>query len=143
MRDINIEPVIQEEKTGCGIACCTALAGTNYQEVKLIANSIGIYADDKSLWSDVQYVRTLLNYYKIEADPTESPFLLWDELPDLALLSIKWHQQDKKFFWHWVVFWRSSNGAVVLDSKKTLKNHIRRDFGRIKPKWYIPVKLTS
>jgi hypothetical protein len=39
-----------------------------------------------------------------------------------------------------VVFRRAADGAVVFDSKKTLKQHARRDFGRMKPKWYIEVR---
>ncbi len=41
------------------------IVGKTYQEVKAIANNLGINADDKSLWSDTRYVRELLsiNHY--------------------------------------------------------------------------------
>jgi len=38
-----------------------------------------------------------------------------------------------------VVFVRDSDGERVLDSKRSLKYHVRRDFGRMKPKGYIKV----
>jgi hypothetical protein len=34
---------------------------------------------------------------------------------------------------------RENGEAKVLDSKKALTSNVRRDFGRIKPKWYIEV----
>jgi hypothetical protein len=39
-----------------------------------------------------------------------------------------------------VVFVRDATGEYVLDSKAALKNNVRRDFGRIKPKWFIAVE---
>ena len=136
-----MKPVIQEEKTGCGIASSAAIAGISYQKAKTIANGMGIYADDESLWSDPQHVRDLLSKLGIETEKTESPFTDWDSLPDCALLSTKWHMEKGKPYWHWAVFVRDENDQYVLDSKKTLKTHIRKDFGRIKPKWYIAVQI--
>jgi len=75
----------------------------------------------------------------ITAAPTETPFDTWERLPDKALLAIKWRMEQGRPFWHWVVFVRSEQEALVLDSKKALKTNTRRDFGRIKPKWFIRV----
>lgn len=134
-----MEPVIQEEVTGCGIAASAAIAGVTYAEAKKRANALGIYAADKTLWSDTEYVRTLLREFGISVSPKETPFESWERLPDKALMAIKWHTEQGKPFWHWVVFVREGGKEMVLDSKKTLKSNIRRDFGRIKPKWYIGV----
>jgi hypothetical protein len=38
-----------------------------------------------------------------------------------------------------VVFVREGGDAFVLDSKKALRTNRRTDFGRMKPKWFIPV----
>jgi ABC-type bacteriocin/lantibiotic exporter with double-glycine peptidase domain len=135
-----MKPVVQEEITGCGIASVAALAGVSYGEAKAVANRLGIYAADKNLWSDTRYVRTLLKHYGIAARRDETAFRSWDALPDLALLAIKWHLEDGKPFWHWVVYCRGPAGPVVLDPKRGLKANTRRDFGRIKPKWFIPVR---
>jgi hypothetical protein len=32
---------------------------------------------------------------------------------------------------------------VVLDSKRTLRRHIRTDFGRMKPKWWIKIERAT
>jgi hypothetical protein len=37
------------------------------------------------------------------------------------------------------VFVRERGLACVLDSKRGLSSNCRTDFGRMKPKWYIPV----
>lgn len=55
-----LKSVIQEETTGCGIASVANILGKTYSEMKATANAMGIYAEDKSLWSDTQYVRKML-----------------------------------------------------------------------------------
>ncbi|MGJ8647229.1 hypothetical protein [Marinomonas colpomeniae] len=59
------KPVIQEETTGCGIASVANIVGKNYSEMKTIANNMGIYASDESLWSDTRYVRKLLSAFAV------------------------------------------------------------------------------
>ncbi|MES9900150.1 MAG: hypothetical protein ABW148_14180 [Sedimenticola sp.] len=134
-----MKPIVQEEKTVCGIASLAAIAGISYSEAKKIANGMGIYADDQTLWSDSQHVRTLLAQLGIRSDRAETPFKNWDSLPDCALISLKWHIENGKPFWHWAVFIREDNHAYVLDPKKALKTNVRTDFGRMRPKWYIEV----
>ena len=138
-----MNPVIQEETTGCGIACVAVLAKTSYQEAKNLAESLGIRATDQELWSDTNYVRTLLDSFNIVADEKERDFLSWEKLPNLALPAIKHRITNGKTSWHWVVFWRSPSGPVVLDSKKSLRNHRRMDFGRMKPRFFIPISISS
>jgi hypothetical protein len=136
-----MKPVVQLERTGCGIAAVATLAGASYRETQRLANRLGISAGDSILWSETRYIRRLLKQYEIRSARTEVPFTSWEALPDLALLAVKWHKERGRAFWHWVVFWRGSNGPVVLDSKRSLRNHKRTDFGRMKPKWFIPVSL--
>lgn len=134
-----MKAVIQEEQTGCGIASVAVLAGVTYQQAKFAANHLGIFAEDHHLWSDTHHIRSLLQHFDLEASSEEFPFQSWESLPDLALLSTKWHLEYGRPFWHWVVFWRGPQGAVVLDSKKSLQHNVRTDFWRIKPKWFIEV----
>jgi len=132
-------PVIQEDATGCGIACCATLAGIGYAEAKRVAKRLGIDAADPRLWSDTAYVRRLLVELGIGTADKEHPFNDWDKLPDRALLAIKWHLEAGKPFWHWVCFVRYEARQYVLDPKKDLKKNLRTDLGRIKPRWFIPV----
>jgi ABC-type bacteriocin/lantibiotic exporter with double-glycine peptidase domain len=134
-----MRPVVQLERTGCGIASMAVLAGVSYVQAKHVANRLGIFADDSRLWSETEHVRRLLKQYGFRSAQTEVPFTSWETLPGLALLAIKWHEDEGRAFWHWVVFWRGSRGPAVLDSKRALRRHVRTDFGRMKPKWWIPV----
>jgi hypothetical protein len=132
-------PVIQEETTGCGIASVANIVGYSYSEMKAVANNLGIFASDTALWSDTQYVRRMLAEKGFQTSTIEVPFSSWDSLPDLALLSIKHHQEGGKDFWHWVVFKRENDQSFVLDSANYLPCNIRTDFNAMHPKWYIEV----
>jgi hypothetical protein len=139
MNQIKMQPVIQEERTGCAIASVAVIAGISYSVAKKTANSLGIYADDHALFSQTEYICRLLGSLKIQVDNQKKTFSTWKALPDCALLAIKWHLEGGKPFWHWVVFVRKEGVEQVLDSKKALKTNIRTDFGRMKPKWYMEV----
>ncbi len=134
-----MKPVVQLERTGCGIAAVAAIAGISYRQAQQTANQLGIFASDRRLWSETGHVRHLLQQYRLRPASTEQPFRSWSRLPNLALLAIKWHREQGRPCWHWVVFVRDSEGERVLDSKRSLKCHVRRDFGRMKPKWYLAV----
>lgn len=138
-----LKPVIQEEPTGCGIAAVANILGKTYMQMQVIANAVGIYAEDQSLWSDTQYVRTLLRNAGVVTSAEEISFKSWSELPDLALLSIKHHQRDGKNFWHWVVFKRVDGQPLVLDSASYLSSNIRTDFNAMQPKWFVEVTVKS
>lgn len=131
--------VIQEETTGCGIAAVANIVGINYKQAKAKANNLGIFANDKALYSDTQYVRRLLKEYGKRSSTKELTFKSWQDLPDLALLAIKFHHISDQPYWHWVVFVREGNNQYVIDSNRSLKNPIRKDFWRMKPHWYISV----
>ena len=134
-----MKPVVQLEPTGCGIASVAAIAGVSYPKAKSVANALGIFAEDESLWSDTSHVRKLLGHFGVRTGRQEVPFRSWATLPDLALLSIKWHLENGRPHWHWVVFVRERGRSCVLDSRNGLRRHYRTDFGRMKPKWYIPI----
>jgi hypothetical protein len=131
-----MKPVIQRDRTGCGIASVAALTGRTYAAVKRTAAQLGIAVSDARLWGDTQYMRRLLAHFRIPAQRQEN-FVSWSSLPDRALLAIKWHRGKDGSAWHWVVFVRDASGSHVLDSKKALRMHRLTDFGRMKPKWFI------
>lgn len=133
------DPVIQEEVTGCGIAAVATVLGYSYAQMKRIANSMGIYADDTALWSDTGHVRQMLAAGGVDTSPEEIPFHCWESLPDVALLAIKHHQEEGVDYWHWVVFQREADEAVVLDSASYLPANVRQDFSAMQPRWFIEV----
>jgi len=138
-----VKPVMQEEPTGCGIAAVAAIAGVSYGRAKRVAGRAGIVAADPRLWSDHGHVRRLLSRFGIRSGRSPQPFRSWNSLPACALLAIKWRLHGRHPFWHWVVYVADEQGGYVLDSKRGLKTHVRRDFGRMKPKWFLPVRCTQ
>ena len=134
-----LEPVLQRDRTGCGLASVAALAGRDYAAVRRTAARLGIRVADPALWRRTEAVRRLLAHYRIAAAPREEPFTSWRALPPRALLAIKWHRTRGVPAWHWVVFVRDAAGCRVLDPKRALRRHRRTDFGRMKPKWFIAV----
>jgi len=134
-----MKPVVQLERTGCGIAAAAALAGLSYGRTRTIAKSLGISVEDDTLWSQTRHVRRLLRHLGVKAGRVEERFRGWEALPEVALLSIKWQRDKGRAFWHWVVFVRDARGARVLDSRKGLRRNVRTDFGRMRPKWFIAV----
>jgi hypothetical protein len=136
-------PVIQEESTGCGIAAVAAVAGVTYAQARARARGLGIVAADPLLWSDARYVRRLLASYGVRAAASERPFRGWAALPPVALLAIKWHRLRGRAHWHWVVYRFGPDGPMVLDSSRRLRRHVRTDFGRMHPKWYIGIRPLS
>lgn len=137
-----LQPAIQEETTGCGIASVANILGKSYAEMKAIANDMGIHASDEELWSDTQHVRRMLFSQGIQTSDQEIPFESWSRLPDLALLAIKHYQEAGKNFWHWVVFKRINGQEFVLDSASYLPSNLRQDFEAMQPKWFIEAKST-
>jgi hypothetical protein len=105
--------VIQEEEAGCGIASVANIVGQSYNDVKVRANSLGIYAQDDSLYSYTSYVRKLLSEYGVTVSAEETPFKSWIQVPDFALLSTKYHEENGSPFWHWVVFKRINGSPMV------------------------------
>ncbi|MGL5939279.1 MAG: hypothetical protein ACRC2S_02660 [Waterburya sp.] len=134
--------VIQEEVTGCGIASVANIVELPYADVKAKANSIGIFANDDVLYSSTEYVRRLLKEYDVQVSDTEISFSDWNSLPDLALLSIKYREENGRPFWHWVVFKRVRGKPMVLDSAAYLEKNERTDFDSMQPKWFIEVVKT-
>lgn len=134
-----LNPVIQEEPTGCGIAAVACILRRTYPEMRAVAHAMGIQAADRALWSDTHHVRRLLAAAGVGSSATEIPFESWEALPDLALLPIKHHQEEGRDFWHWVVFQRAGDVARVLDSASYLQSNVRQDFAAMQPRWFIAV----
>jgi hypothetical protein len=136
-----MKPVVQEERTGCGIAAAAAIAGVSYGRAKALAASLGISAKDRRLWSETGHVRRLLRAFGVETSRATRPFRAWSNLPDCALLAVKWHREEGRPVWHWVVFVREQGQSYVLDSKAMLKTSVRTDFRRMKPAWFLSVTV--
>lgn len=138
-KGILVKIIIQEESSGCGLACVAMLAGRSYQDVKIKANQMGIFAEDEKLWSETIYVRELLKEYGIKVSAQERKFTSWEALPALALISIKYRIENNRPLWHWVVFCGQGDGRMVLDPAAYLESNERKDFENMSPEWFIEI----
>lgn len=134
----SLQPVIQLDRTGCGLASVAVLTGRTYTAVKREAASLGIHVSDPALWGETRHVRKLLARAGVGVG-RQRDFVAWESLPARALLAIKWHREKTGPAWHWVVFVRDDGVPCVLDPKRALRHHRRTDFGRMKPKWFLPI----
>lgn len=141
--EMRIKTVIQEEISGCGIACVAMLAGQSYAEAKRKANQLGIFSEDEKLWSETGHVRRLLKEYGIKASETEIPFSTWSVLPNLALLAIKYHLEGGRPFWHWTVFQRIGDKGIVHDPAAYLETNEWENLEEMSPKWFIEISLAN
>lgn len=135
-----LTPVVQQDATGCGLAVIATLTGQPYAQIKTRAAELGTHPEDKRIWSDTDYVYRLAADQGLTLAVQPTPFHDWDNLPDLAIMAIKWRRIEGVPFWHWVVFQRTEGEPQVLDSGIRLKHQCRRDLWRIQPKWFIEVK---
>jgi len=125
------------------MASIATVAGVSYAHVKSSAKALNLITDDPRSWFEPRHIRALLAHYGIEADPAEIPFTCWGDLPDEALLAIKWRIEGGQPVWHWVAFARDDGGMRVLDPNTALQRHVRTDFGRMKPKWYMRIRTKT
>jgi ABC-type bacteriocin/lantibiotic exporter with double-glycine peptidase domain len=136
MREIKMKRIIQEDKTGCGLACIAMIAkNVTYSSVK--KRAVNKYGFDPNgvLYTQTNHLRELLEEYGVVIGKRKVPFKDWKRLPKLSILGIN-HKENTNT-WHWVIYRRTKEGAFVLDPKEIIKAEKRVDFGRMNPKWYI------
>ena len=76
-----MKPIVQLERTGCGIAAVAAVAGVSHRHAQRTADGIGIVASDRRLWSETAHVRRLLRELGLRPASLEQPFRSWISLP--------------------------------------------------------------
>ena len=135
-----LKRIIQEDSSGCGLACIAMLAKTSYKNVKKIALKKLEFSPSGPFYTDTNDLRKLAKHFGIELGQKRVPVKCLDRLPKLAILAINY--QKRKNTWHWVLYVKEENDKFVYDPKKTIKTEKRRDFGRMKPRWYVLVKST-
>lgn len=131
--------VVQEDTTGCGIACAAMLAGKTYHAAKKRAKGLGLFPDDRTLYSDICDLRPLLESYNIRLGK-KVPFRNWKEVPSPAIVAIKYRDGVDASSWHFAVFHEGDSGPSVLDPSRRLRCNARTDLGKIRPQWYVPVR---
>ncbi len=115
-------PILQEDLTGCSIACLAWMSGKTYGQVKKTVAELNISVLDPKLWSHTGPVRKIMTEMNFAVSSNERKFVGWEDLPKYALLSVKYHLDKGIPHWHWVVSVRDGEDAFVMDPKKILEN---------------------
>ena len=132
--------VKQGDPTGCGLACIAMLAGSDYNTVRELAIKELGFEDSGAFYTGTNHLRYLSDSFNIELGKKRRQFKSFEALPEIAILAINYKEDSDT--WHWVVYRRTINDEFVYDPRKNIKANKRRDFGRIKAKWFLPVITT-
>lgn len=135
-----IRRVKQDDRTGCGIACIAIITGESYERIRSLAINELRFSEDGPFYTQVSHLKILASKFGIELPQRIRKFKNWESLPDVAIVAINYCKESHT--WHWVVYRREKDSQYVIDPKKSVKSNKRTDFGRMKPKWFLPVIIT-
>jgi ABC-type bacteriocin/lantibiotic exporter with double-glycine peptidase domain len=124
-----VRRVIQQDSTGCGIACIAMLAGQTYEQVRKLALSVTAFEEGGPFYTCTKDLVSLGAQYNLKIGIRRRKFKNYDALPDKAILAINYKEETDT--WHWVLFHRTADDQYVLDPMKSIKNEKRKDLGRI------------
>lgn len=121
--------VIQEDTTGCGLACIAMLSGRKYKDVRQIALNELEFNDGGEFYTGTRDLVYLGQCFSLKIGKRLRKFKSFDLLPNKAILAINY--KEKSDTWHSVVFHRTHKEQYVLDPKKSIKTSKRIDLLRI------------
>jgi len=124
-----VRRIIQQDTTGCGLACIAMLAKTSYKKVKALAIKNLDFDNDGEFYTNTKDLVFLGKNYSIEIGSRRRKFKGYGHLPDKAILAINYKESSDT--WHWVIYHRTRNEEYVLDPKKSIKTNKRTDLTRI------------
>lgn len=134
-----IKKIMQEHRTGCGIACVSMLAGVTYSETISVAYDVlGWEKSQRTFYTTSSQLYKLLLSFNILSKKSRTAHE-WASLPAIAIAAINFNERTNN--WHWVIFLRELGDAYVIDPRS--KHEVRRDFGRMQLRSYIPIELTT
>lgn len=131
-----VRRILQEDSTGCGLACVAMVAGTSYAKVKAIAIRLGIAGERPPYYTSAKNLSMLMRELGLRSSK-ERMLSDWKAFSSPSIVGINFNEKHRT--WHWVVYVPSADGGYVLDPKKVIKSARRTDFSRMRPRSYIPM----
>ena len=133
-----IKRILQEDATGCGLACIAMIVGETYAEVKKIALDNEILEEKRTFYTTSSDLITILDHFHVKAKKGRK-VSHWPSVQTLSIVAINYKENNDS--WHWVVYVPDENQGYVLDPHKKIKNDQRVDFSRMKLRSYIPIEF--
>lgn len=134
---MQIKRIIQDDATGCGLACVAMIAGATYAEAKKVALDSGILKLQKTFYTTSNNLIRLLECFDIKAKIGRK-VSYWSSIQSVSIVAINFREGSNS--WHWVVYVPDENQGYVLDPHKKIKTDQRIDFSRMRLRSYIPIE---
>lgn len=132
-----IKRILQEDATGCGLACVAMIVGKTYAEVKKMALDNGILEEKRTFYTISSDLINLLDCFNFKAQRGRK-VNHWSSVQTVSIVAINFRESNKS--WHWVVYVPDENQGYVIDPHKKIKNDKRVDFSRMRLRSYIPIE---
>jgi ABC-type bacteriocin/lantibiotic exporter with double-glycine peptidase domain len=131
-----VRRILQEDTTGCGLACVAMVTGSTYAKVKAAAIRLGIAARGEPCYTVANDLARLMREFGMHPSK-EKMITSWPPLKHPSIVAINLQKNGN---WHWVVYVPGDDGGHVFDPKKSIKTVRRTDFSRMRPRSYIPMR---
>ena len=126
---MKIKRVIQEDSTGCGIACIAMVAGISYAEAKQITlNNEILKKSVKNFYTTTKDLVNVLNSIGIESSKGRK-VRYWSSINTISIVGINFLETTDT--WHWVLFIPNEDTGYVLDPSKRVKTEKRTEPYRV------------
>ncbi|MEH6418676.1 hypothetical protein [Pseudomonas sp. CGJS7] len=140
---------LQQDRSGCGLACVAMLAGIGYAQARTLARALdigpkpyrhrvgaGVRSAPDGYFTDARQLRRMLRVLGLAAG-AERTVSDWRECDGDGIVAINHDPSNDR--WHWDVHLRDAGSACVLDPNARVRSERRTDFGRMRPVRFIPV----
>ena len=128
-----VQRVVQEDGTGCGLACVAMVVGCTYAEIRILAiNELG-FDPAGPFFTDYADIRAMLASFGYRLSRRRS-FTGYGSLSPLCLLGVERAGSGEED--HWMVHVKCGLDRYVLDPAGKVKSERRRDWWRISPVSY-------
>ena len=130
MVTVAVQRVVQEDGTGCGLACVAMVVGCTYAEVRTLAiNELG-FDPAGPFFTDYVDIRAMLARFGYRLS-RRAFFAGYDSLSPLSILGVERASSGVED--HWVVHVKCGLDRYALDPAGQVKSERRRDWWRISP----------
>lgn len=131
-----MERIVQEDATGCGLACVAMVAGVAYAEVRgLVIESFG-FDQRGPFYTDVPDLRAMLGAYGYVLS-RRVKFKSYDRTGPLCILGLERGGSGEED--HWALLVRHGLDIYVLDPARHVKTPRRRDWNRLRVVSYMNI----
>ncbi|MBI9080607.1 MAG: hypothetical protein JEY79_12820 [Pseudodesulfovibrio sp.] len=128
-----VERVIQEDPTGCGLACVSMVVSASYAEVRKLAIEHLGFDSVGPFYTDLDDLRYMLDWYGYGL-LRWTPFKSYKPISPVSIMGIERNGSGVED--HWVVHVKCGLDRYVFDPSRTVKTVQRRDWWKLRPVSY-------